>query len=140
MKGITQLAHVALKVKDIDKSLDFYVNRMGFPEMFNGHNFHFTTELHGSFVYRGGELFSFTGDDDVFVFVNNVLALDLGGVHGPESASIDFDAMAGTLGIATGNTYPIAVFHAERHTTESHFRMVTTIDCFIIHVHRERSV
>jgi lactoylglutathione lyase len=34
MKGITQLAHIALKVKDIDKSLDFYVNRMGFPEMF----------------------------------------------------------------------------------------------------------
>ena len=24
------------------------------------------------------------------------------------------------------------VFHAERHTTESHFRMATTIDCFII--------
>src|ERR1700676_5790266 len=34
MKGITQLAHIALKVKDIDKSLDFYVKRMGFPEMF----------------------------------------------------------------------------------------------------------
>ena len=34
MKGITQLAHIALKVKDIDRSLDFYVNRMGFPEMF----------------------------------------------------------------------------------------------------------
>ena len=34
MKGITQLAHIALKVKDIDKSLDFYVKKMGFPEMF----------------------------------------------------------------------------------------------------------
>jgi lactoylglutathione lyase len=34
MKGITQLAHVALKVKDMDKSLDFYVKKMGFPEMF----------------------------------------------------------------------------------------------------------
>jgi len=34
MKGITQLAHIALKVKDIDKSLDFYVNRIGFREMF----------------------------------------------------------------------------------------------------------
>jgi lactoylglutathione lyase len=34
MKGITQLAHVALKVKDIDKSLDFYVKKLGFPEMF----------------------------------------------------------------------------------------------------------
>jgi CubicO group peptidase (beta-lactamase class C family)/catechol 2,3-dioxygenase-like lactoylglutathione lyase family enzyme len=34
MKGITQLAHIALKVKDVGKSLDFYVNKMGFPEMF----------------------------------------------------------------------------------------------------------
>jgi lactoylglutathione lyase len=34
MKGITSLAHVALKVKDIGKSLDFYVNKLDFPEMF----------------------------------------------------------------------------------------------------------
>ena len=33
MKGFTQLAHVALKVKDLDKSLDFYVNKLGFSEM-----------------------------------------------------------------------------------------------------------
>ena len=34
MKGVTSLAHVALKVKDLDRSLDFYVRKMGFPEMF----------------------------------------------------------------------------------------------------------
>lgn len=34
MKGISSLAHVALKVKDVNRSLDFYVNKMGFPEMF----------------------------------------------------------------------------------------------------------
>lgn len=33
MRGVTQLAHVALKVKDLDKSLDFYVNKLGFHEM-----------------------------------------------------------------------------------------------------------
>ena len=37
MKGISSLAHVALKVKDMDKSLDFYVGKMGFPEMFRLH-------------------------------------------------------------------------------------------------------
>jgi lactoylglutathione lyase len=37
MKGISSLAHVALKVKDMDKSLDFYVSKMGFPEMFRLH-------------------------------------------------------------------------------------------------------
>ena len=33
MKGFTSLAHVAIKVKDLDRSLDFYVNKLGFPEM-----------------------------------------------------------------------------------------------------------
>ena len=34
MEGITSLWHVAIRVKDIDRSLDFYVNKLGFGEMF----------------------------------------------------------------------------------------------------------
>lgn len=33
MNSITSLAHVALKVKDLDRSLDFYVGKLGFKEM-----------------------------------------------------------------------------------------------------------
>jgi fibro-slime domain-containing protein len=115
-----------------DNSAFFPLDGKGFPETFLGHNFHFTTEIHTSFAYHGGEVFTFTGDDDVFVFVNDRLAIDLGGVHGAESATIDFDMMAGQLGISTGNVYRFDVFHAERHTSESNFRMSTTIDCFVI--------
>jgi fibro-slime domain-containing protein len=116
-----------------DDSTFFPLDGLGFPNTaVNGHNFHFTTEIHSTFVYRGGEVFSFTGDDDVWVFVNRQLALDLGGVHGAEMATIDFDGRAAALGLTVGQTYPLDVFHAERHTTQSNFRVVTTIDCFII--------
>jgi len=33
VQGITSIGHVAIKVKDLDKSLDYYVNKLGFPEM-----------------------------------------------------------------------------------------------------------
>lgn len=92
-------------------------------------NFLFTTEIHLTFTYRNGQVFSFRGDDDVWVFVNNKLALDLGSMHGPEVGEIDFDARAAELGIQPGRTYSMDVFHAERHTEGSNFRIETNIEC-----------
>ena len=34
MKSVTAIAHVALRVSNIDRSLDFYVGKLGFAEMF----------------------------------------------------------------------------------------------------------
>ena len=114
-----------------DDQAFFPIDGQGFGNEGNAHNYHFTLELHTKFTYLGGEQFTFRGDDDVFVFMNGKLAIDLGGVHPPQMATIDLDAQAASLGLVVGNTYDLDLFFAERHTVQSSFRIETTIACFL---------
>ncbi|MCB9667439.1 MAG: fibro-slime domain-containing protein [Myxococcales bacterium] len=113
-----------------DSAAFFPLDDQGFGNDERAHNYHFTTEVHASFFYHGNEVFTFRGDDDLWVFVNKKLALDLGGVHVSVQGTIDFKEMEVALGLTPGNSYSIDVFHAERHTTDSHFRIETSIRCF----------
>jgi fibro-slime domain-containing protein len=108
-----------------------------------GKNFHFTSEVRYWFEYKGGETLKFTGDDDVWVFVNKQLAVDLGGVHSAINGSVVLDPATGAgngtvcenaavgcttpktvaLGLAIGSVYEIVVFQAERHTDLSNYTL-----------------
>jgi fibro-slime domain-containing protein len=91
------------------------------------HNYHFTLEAHETFIYSEGQQFNFEGDDDMWVFINGHLVIDLGGLHNALSAWVRLDEVAEDIGIELGGTYPLDIFFAERHTIESNFILRTSI-------------
>ncbi|MEM8783748.1 MAG: fibro-slime domain-containing protein [Planctomycetota bacterium] len=98
----------------------------------SGHNWHWTMKISTEFVYQGGETFSFRGDDDLWVFIDGELALDLGGLHAADAASEPF--VSGSINLddvlatsQTGTVHSFDLFFAERFHNDSNFKMQTSI-------------
>jgi fibro-slime domain-containing protein len=86
------------------------------------HNFHFTSQVGYWFQYDESNDYAihFVGDDDLWVFVNGELVLDMGGIHTALHGEVDLDD---ELTLTDGEVYEIMVFHAERQTYASTYRL-----------------
>jgi fibro-slime domain-containing protein len=106
---------------------------LGFGSGWGNHNYMFTSELRYFFQYQGNENLKFTGDDDVWVFINGTLAVDMGGVHNKSGCTVILDAANGTgqviyelpfsspstattvdFKLKTDSVYEVVVLQAER--------------------------
>jgi fibro-slime domain-containing protein len=112
---------------------------LGFGSGWANHNYSFTTELRYWFQYQGTEQLKFTGDDDVWVFINGTMAIEMPGIHNRAVGTVILDTSNGTaqvgygeppssytsvdLKMTIGSVYEVVVFQAERWCCGSNYML-----------------
>ena len=115
--------------RDIDEAESFFpIDNLLWGNEGYDHNYHFTYEVESWFTYLPGtaaepRVFTFKGDDDVFVFIDGKKVIDIGGIHVQREQSVNLD----TLGLTPGQKYDLRLFFAERNVVQSNFRIDTNL-------------
>lgn len=90
----------------------------------------FTLRGESQFVYNKASklYFTFTGDDDVYMYINGTLALDLGGAHGRNTKTVNLNEVADKCGLVDGQVATFTFFYMERCSDASTFGIKTNME------------
>ncbi len=126
--------------RSVTKDFGTYANR----------NFNYVLASNGEFVYHeeDGLFFEFEGDDDVYLFINDQLVLDIGGAHSISNVSFEVNdyvewaktvldnpseysaedvERAGALYLENGEVASFDFYYMERHGYGANMRIVTNM-------------
>lgn len=112
---LTLVKDISENVFNFDSTAFYPVDNLLLGNSGDDHNNFFTYELNAYITYEGGEELNFKSGDDMWIFLNDQLVLDMGGVHASESGILRLDS----LGLIQGDSYKLSLFYAHRSSTRS---------------------
>ena len=95
-----------------------------------GRDYSYSMEGHGQFVFNAEDnlYFTFEGDDDVYLFINNKMVMDIGAAHSITKSTFNMNDYIKECGLKDGEMYDFDFYYMERHSYGANIRIETNID------------